>query len=163
MTTHIKKIIDQSIRIFGLRNPVASDLRFVFATSHISRDIERISANMKSIAKNIARIGENNQSVTNSFLNMLFIISDMLHSLSNIIKDMNLEVALAIQQRDDEIDNIYEEILTIIMKRDSSNNDSNKDKTNIFIARSLERIGDHIVGICVYIQFIKSGKLDWSK
>ena len=46
-----ERILDLSIRLFALRQPMANDLRFVISTNKIAADIERIGDQTKNIAK----------------------------------------------------------------------------------------------------------------
>ena len=46
-----ERVLDLSIRLFALRQPMANDLRFVISTNKISADIERIGDQTKNIAK----------------------------------------------------------------------------------------------------------------
>ena len=46
-----ERVLDLSIRLFALRQPMANDLRFVISTNKIAADIERIGDQTKNIAK----------------------------------------------------------------------------------------------------------------
>jgi phosphate transport system protein len=69
------------------------------------------------------------------------------------------ERAMAVWHRDDEVDGMYEalfrELLTYMME-DVRNISSCIDL--LFVAKNLERIGDHTTNICEQIRYIRDGE-----
>lgn len=154
------EVVNLCIKIFSLRNPLANDLRFVFGSSHISRDLERISSNIKSIVKQYKYIEQIDNDIKNLFLGIIYLLSDMLRNVYHMINDIDDMLASHVQAQDNEIDMMYEKVTRVLLNKIHDHDDQyiTDMKSYLFISRSLERIGDHIVNICVYIQFIKNGQ-----
>jgi phosphate transport system protein len=149
-----------TVRMLALRQPMAQDLREVVAAIKIASDIERIGDYAKNIAKRaIVLSGFQPMKPAASIPRMsqlaLHIIKDVLDAY--IEKDA--EGARAAWRRDEEVDEMYNslfrEMLTYMME----------DPRNIgpcthllFIAKNIERIGDHATNIAEIVYFLVHGR-----
>jgi phosphate transport system protein len=155
-----KNIVDLSLDILSLRNPVAHDLRFVFSASHISRNLERVGDNISKTAYCVKDIKNKHLLLQNKVLQMVYILMDMTNKTKESLQEENDDLALKIIEIDKKIDILFDEVSSLTLNE-------MKNLTNIItdlngyslIARSLERIGDHIVNSCRYIYFIKHNQL----
>lgn len=156
-----KKIISMCISILSLRNPLASDLRFVFSASHISRNLERIGDNTRNIAKHISALEEGREKLEVIILNMIHSLLEMLHDMETAFVIQKSDLALAIIEKDLAIDEQYNHISSVaISKIKNVSVHVNTIQSFILMSRYLERIGDHIVNICKNIIFIDTGILE---
>lgn len=152
-----KLIIDSSIDILSLRNPVAYDLRFVFTSSHISKNIERIGDNVVNIADAFLFINQHSSEIDAKILDMLHILLDMLRNTEQNLVTKDLEAIKETALKDKKIDQYHMQTINLALNQIKSNPESINDLHHyLLIARSLERIGDHIVSIARQIYFIET-------
>ena len=149
-----------TVRMLALRQPMAQDLREVVAAIKIAADIERIGDYAKNIAKRAIVLSSVQPmkpaaSIPRMSQLALQIIKDVLDAY--IEKDA--EGARAAWRRDEEVDEMYNslfrEMLTYMME----------DPRNIgpcthllFIAKNIERIGDHATNIAEIVYFLVHGR-----
>jgi len=158
---HLEIEIDNlCYEILALEQPVARDLRFITTALKIVRDIERIG----DIGVNIAeRAGE---LIQEPELKRMIDLPIMAEAAQRILKDsldafVNSDAALAEKViRDDQfIDDCYEqifrELLTYMMEDTKYIARALKV---IFIAKHLERVGDHSSNIAEMVIFLVRGQ-----
>ena len=149
-----------TVRMLALRQPMAQDLREVVAAIKIASDIERIGDYAKNIAKRAIVLSAHTPlkpvaSIPRMSQLALHIIKDVLDAY--IEKDA--EGARAAWRRDEEVDEMYNslfrEMLTYMME----------DPRNIgpcthllFIAKNIERIGDHATNVAEIVYFLVHGR-----
>jgi phosphate transport system protein len=153
----LEEEIDQlAIRILATRQPVAVDLRLIVMALKISNDLERIG----DYAVNMAR--RCYQLVEQPAVRPLHTIPRMAQIAQAMVKDVldaygerDVTKAIAVWHRDDEVDDLYtslfRELLTYMLE----------DPRNIsacthllFIAKNIERIGDHATNIAEKIHYM---------
>jgi len=149
--------IDQhAIRVLATRQPVAVDLRLIAMAMKISNDLERIG----DYAVNMARRAERLATVPP--VKPLHTIPRMGQICQSMVKDMldayvqrDAEQARAVWHRDDEVDEMYDsllrELLTYMME-DPRHISACIDL--LFVAKNLERIGDHVTNIGEKIHYM---------
>ncbi|HTG72860.1 MAG TPA: phosphate signaling complex protein PhoU [Terriglobia bacterium] len=146
--------------ILALEQPVARDLRFIATALKIVRDIERIG----DIAVNIAERAT--ELIQEPEMKRLIDLPIMAEASQRILKDsldafVNSDVELAEKViRDDQfIDDCYEqifrELLTYMMEDIKYISRALKV---IFIAKHLERVGDHSANIAEMVIFLVRGQ-----
>ena len=153
------EVQNQVVRLLALRQPMARDLRNIVAALKISSDLERIADYAANVAKRT-------QALTQSpVVQPIFAIPRMGALAQALIKDVldayterNIEKAMQVWRRDEELDEMYaglfRELLTYMME----------DPRNItpcthllFIAKNIERIGDHATNIAETVHFLVEG------
>jgi len=158
----LEEAIDQeAIRILATRQPMAIDLRMVAMALKISNDLERTSDYAVNIARRVQRL------IDRPPLKPLVTIPRMAELAQLMIKDVldayvrrDADRALDVWRRDDEVDQYYNslfrELLTYILE-DPRNTGVCIDL--LFIAKNLERIGDHATNIAEKVHYIVYGDL----
>ena len=153
------KIIDESIKIFSLRNPVAYDLRFVFSASHVSRNLERMGDNAKSIARYISS-DVANDTLKNKYLEILHVLIEMLHLTIDSFTHMNVDTSKKVKTMDLRVDELHNEISDFLLHKIQLAPDKISEiRSHFLVVRNLERIGDHNVNICRYLAFIENNSV----
>lgn len=153
-----KTIDEECIKFIATERPVAKDLRRVFTASKIVTDLER----MADLAVDICKITKkSNSKIYIEEAKKLWImeqrISNMLNLAMEAYFERDAEKAYEICKLDDEIDNIYKEVLKEILF--NLENEDGEVKANLlFVNKYLERMGDHVTNICEWIIFSKNGK-----
>ena len=155
-----RQIEDEATRMIARRQPMAQDLREIVAAIHIANDLERVGDMAKNTAKRVFAI-EGNFAAQRLVSGVEHIAEMSLAQLKQVLDAYtarDLDGALAVWQRDDEIDAMYtslfRELLTYMIE----------DPRNItfcthllFCAKNIERIGDHATNIAETIHYLVTG------
>ncbi|MGC8202756.1 phosphate signaling complex protein PhoU [Aliiroseovarius sp. PTFE2010] len=149
-------------RLIALRSPTAVDLRVVLAVMEISSHLERCGDYAKNIAKRTAvlsQAGEINDTVR-SLRRMATFVEVMLADALDAFIQRNVDMAAEIIERDHEADQMYNTLFRSLLTH------MMEDHRNItagmhlhFIAKNIERIGDHATGICEQTIYLVTGDL----
>ena len=155
-----QEVQDFAVRLLALRQPMADDLRQVVTALKLSNDLERIG----DLAKNIAKRAQ----VLNQIppIRPVQVIPNMGKLAQEIIKDVldayiegDAEKAERVWARDQEVDDMYNslfrELLTYMME-DPRNITASTHM--LFIAKNIERIGDHATNIAETIYYRIKGE-----
>jgi phosphate transport system protein len=148
------------IRTLALRQPMGADLRLIVAIMKISHEIERIGDYARNGAKRAIVLAQQPQlGSLNGFLRMARMVQDNLKGAIDALVHDDAVRAEEIWQADEPVDEIYNgifrEMLTFMME----------DPRNItaathllFIAKNLERIGDHATNIAETVRYAVLGE-----
>ena len=154
-------IRERSIELIALRQPMARDLRTIYALGTIALELERIGDYAVNIAMETIKIGnEEHVEPLIDIPKMSKICADMLRRLKNALVLNDDKLAYKIALEDDIIDNLYNDVYIdalAAMHRDSRN--INQGVKLLAVGRYLERIGDHITNICENIIYTVSGEM----
>ena len=146
----------------ALKQPLARDLRYIYALCDISTELERIGDYASNICRESLEIGEE------PFIKELIdipimkeICCEMLKDLWDALNDDNVNLAYEIAQKDNEIDELYKRVRQDCLQVMHNNPDENINQGMrlVFIGRYLERIGDHVTNICEKIIYAKNGEM----
>ena len=144
----------------ALRQPMANDLRVVISALKIASTLERIGDLAKNISKRALtfsnkRPGRITLSITAMGEKTLAQLSSVLDAYSS----KNTDQAVAVWRKDVEIDEMYNaifrEVVTYMME---DNRTIGLGSQLLFIAKNLERIGDHTTHVSEMIYYIVEGK-----
>jgi len=148
-----------STRLLALNQPVARDLRFLTAALKINTDLERIG----DLANHIA---ERSLSLMHHPLvrpmvdipKMASLVQSMLLQVLEAFVKGDAGLARSVLVADDEVDRLRDAVYTDLvdtMQRDPGVVPAAVDL--IFVARNLERIGDHTTNIAEDVVFLVQG------
>jgi phosphate transport system protein len=148
-----------AIRLLALRQPMARDLREIVAALKIASDLERICDYAANVAKRSIALAQSPP------IQPVYALPRMAHLALLLVKDVidayverDADKALAVWNSDKELDEMYSslfrEFLTYMME----------DPRNIgvcthllFMAKNIERIGDHATNIAETVHYLISG------
>jgi phosphate transport system protein len=147
------------VRLLALRQPMAQDLRLIVASMKVSHDLERIGDYARNGAKRAIVLAE--QPVLgslNGFQRMAWLVQENLKGAMDALVNDDASRAEEIWNADEPVDEIYNgifrEMLTHMME----------DPRNItaathllFVAKNLERIGDHATNIAETVHYAVRG------
>jgi phosphate transport system protein len=148
------------IRLLALRQPVAGDLRQIVAALKITGDLERIGDYAANVAKRSIVLSQFSLPYSLAGLaNMARMVQGQLKSIIDALGDNDAEKATEVWRSDQVVDDIYNalfrELITYMME----------DPRNItpcthllFIAKNLERIGDHATNIAENLYYAVKGE-----
>ena len=149
------------IRLLALRQPMAQDLRQIVASLKITHDLERIGDYAANVAKRTLVLNQFNLPYTLTGLaHMSLLVQENLKSIIDAFGEGDTAKALQVWRSDEAIDEIYNalfrELITYMME----------DPRNItpcthllFIAKNLERMGDHETNIAEMIYYAVKGEV----
>jgi phosphate transport system protein len=155
------------VELLALRAPMADDLREAIAALKIAGVVERIGDYAKNIARRVRRLPRKSQEIEPLSLlpEMAGIAISMVHDVLTAFDERDPLKARAVCKRDDALDDFYESIfrtlLTYMMENPQNIGPST---TLLFVAKNLERIGDHATNIAEMVYFAATGEQlieDW--
>jgi phosphate transport system protein len=148
------------IRLLALRQPVAGDLRQIVAALKITGDIERIGDYAANVAKRSIVLSEFSLPFSLAGLaHMARLVQQQLKLVIDAFGDNDADRAMEVWRSDQVVDDIYNaifrELITYMME----------DPRNItpcthllFIAKNLERIGDHATNVAETVYYSVKGE-----
>ncbi len=148
------------IGVIVRRAPMADDLREVLAAHRIAGIIERVGDYSKTIAKRIPELGDlASTAPVSMILEMLDGVAAMLGAVLNAFSTRDSEAATIVLARDREIDELYKRLFLALLAQ-MMNDPNNVEATAhlMFIAKSLERVGDQATNIAELVYFTAQGE-----
>ncbi len=148
------------IQMLALRQPMAGDLRRVVAALKITGDLERIGDYAANVAKRSVVLGQYNLPYSLGGLShMATLVQEQLKSIMDALGNSDTAKAVEVWRSDRVVDDIYNalfrELITYMME----------DPRNItpcthllFIAKNLERVGDHTTNIAETVYYAVEGE-----
>jgi phosphate transport system protein len=147
------------VRIIALRAPMANDLREVVAALKIATVVERIGDYAKNIAKRVPQIeSEHRIDPISTLPAMARMASDMVRDVLDAFAARDPDAAIAICERDDALDDFYDSIFRTLVTYMVENPKTISQCAHLlFVAKHLERIGDHATNVAEMIHFAAHG------
>ncbi|GAB4180609.1 MAG: phosphate signaling complex protein PhoU [Thalassobaculales bacterium] len=147
------------VRLLALRQPMANDLRLIVSALRIAADLERAGDYAANVAKRSIALNQMPPvRATATIVRMGRMVQAMLKDVLDALAAGDVDKAVAVWHRDEEIDEIYtslfRELLTYMMEDPRHITPS---AHLLFIAKNLERIGDHATNISESLYFIQTG------
>jgi len=155
-----RDIEKKAIRLIALRQPVASDLRKTLGAIKMASDLERTGDLAKNIGKRALILAESEpmQPLTRSIERMGRLVSNRLRDVLDAYTAAELDRAVAVWQTDDEVDEhynaLFRELLTYMMGDPRT---IGACTHLLFMAKNLERIGDHATNIAETVHYEITG------
>jgi phosphate transport system protein len=150
----------KAVRLIALRQPVADDLRRTVAAMKISSNLERIGDLAKNIAKRAVVIAESDPvtPLTSSIERMGELVTTRLKDVLDALTSREVEQAITVWRQDHEVDEhydaIFRELLTYMMGDPRM---ITACAHLLFVAKNLERIGDHATNIAEILHYEITG------
>jgi phosphate transport system protein len=161
---NIQEIVidDKCLKLIALNQPVGADLRFITSAMRINSDLERMgdeSLNIARMSLDLIKYKESEPLVNIS--KMIGIVQNMIIDCIKAFNTSDSELAMSVLSKDDEVDalrdSIIRELKTVLTA--SPDADTVQRTTDLmFIAKSIERLGDHATNICEDVIFMVHGK-----
>lgn len=149
-------------RVIALRAPTAGDLRTVLSVMKIASSLERCGDYAKNLAKRSIILNQMRAipNAAGSIRRMARLVGLLLKDGLDAFIARDVAAATAVRERDIEVDQMYtslfREFLTYMME----------DPANItacmhlhFIAKNIERVGDHATTIAEQVIYLATGQL----
>jgi phosphate transport system protein len=154
------EIDEMSLNIIALRQPAASDLRFITLALKVTTDLERVGDLCVNIAERTLELNKEPQ------LKPYLDLPKMAEATTSMIRDSleaflrrDDQLAMQVTARDDVVDNlneqVFRELLTFMLEDPKT---ITRATRLTFISKYLERMADHATNIAEMVIFMVKGK-----
>ena len=149
-----------AVRIIALRAPLAGDLREIVAALKIAGVLERIGDYAKNIAKRASVLAQAPP------IEPVVIVPEMARAVNGMIRDVldafvdrDAMLAQAVCERDSQVDDFYNSLFRSLLTFMMENPHYITPSTHLlFVAKNLERIGDHATSVGEMVYFAVTGE-----
>ena len=155
------EIDEESIRLIALRQPKASDLRFITMAMKITTDLERMGDFAVNIAERAIELNE--EPVLKPYIDipkMRAIAQGMIRDALDSFVRKDKILAMEVIMRDDQVDDLKRDVLqelALFMTQDPST--VSRAMKISFVAQYLERVADHATNIAEMVIYLVDGKI----
>ncbi len=153
------EIEKQALLLIATQQPLAGDLRTVAAILTVATELERIGDYCEGIARLTLRMAaEPDLMPLNDLQTMAHITQTLLHEALQAFEQRDLETAGAVWSRDDEIDELYEQVFRRLIAEMIVDTSTVRGGTYLlWVAHNIERMADRITNIAERAAFIVTG------
>ncbi|MBF0328746.1 MAG: phosphate signaling complex protein PhoU [Nitrospirae bacterium] len=155
------EVDEDAIRLIALRQPKATDLRFITTAMKITTDLERMADQAVNIAERALEL--NDEPILKPYIDiprMKEIVQRMTRDALDALVNGDKRLANNVISRDDEVDDlkfgILEELISYMVRDPATVSRAMKIS---FIAQYIERIGDHATNIAEMVIYLVEGKI----
>jgi phosphate transport system protein len=148
-----------AVRTLALRAPMADDLREIVAALKIGGVIERIGDYAKNIAKRVNRIKDRSRFEPLTLIPaMAELAAEMVHDVLTAYAARDPVLAREVIERDAKVDAFYDSVFRNLVSFMVENPATISSAAELlFVARNLERIGDHATNIAEMVHYAAVG------
>ena len=149
-----------AVTMIALRAPMAHDLREIISALKISSVLERIGDYAKNIAKRASTLTATAQIEPVIIIpQMARVVVEMIKDALDAYVDRDADKAVAVCQRDATVDDFYNSLFRSLLTFMMENPHHITPSAHLlFIAKNLERIGDHATNVAEMVYFSATGK-----
>jgi phosphate transport system protein len=152
---------EQCIHIIARRQPTATDLRLLVTVMKSSTDLERIGDEANRIAKMARELSslDYQKNLYGETARLGQLSTTMVSRALDALARLDTKEALDLIAADKQVDEEYRAVIQLLANSMTENPDAvERDLHLIWVARSLERIGDHAKNISEYVLYLVEGK-----
>ncbi len=148
-----------AVQLIALRAPLADDLRELVAALKIASLVERIGDYAKNIARRVAAIDDHGAIEPLSVLPaMSTMATKMVHDVLNAFAARDADAAVQVWESDRALDDFYNSLFRVLITYMMENPASIGQGAHLlFIAKNLERVGDHATNVAEMVYFAATG------
>ncbi|HEV8559489.1 MAG TPA: phosphate signaling complex protein PhoU [Actinophytocola sp.] len=155
---------EHAYALIALQAPVATDLRTVLAAIHAAESLER----MGDLALHVAKAARRRhpqpvlpEQVRPYFSEMGRIAVSLARQAEQVIVSKDVDQARALEDADDEMDDLHRHLFTVIMDRDWPHGVAAAVDVTL-LGRFYERFADHAVSVAKRVVFVVTGRMPGS-
>jgi phosphate transport system protein len=148
-----------TVRLLALRQPVANDLRHVVAALKIASELERIADYAANVAKRSLVLNQMPAvKPVSGVIQLARLVQEILRDILDAYIERDVDKAVRVWNRDEEVDDMYtglfRELITFMMEDPRT---ITACTHLMFMAKNVERIGDHATNIAETLHFLVVG------
>ena len=150
----------RALQLIALRAPMADDLREAVGALKISGVVERIGDYAKNIAKRVPQLDRPGEIEPISLLpEMARIAADLVHDALDAFVERDAAKAAQVCANDRVVDDFYNSLFRALLTYMMENPHNIGPATHLlFVAKNIERIGDHATNIAEMVYFAATGQ-----
>ena len=152
---------EHAYALLALQAPVATDLRTVLAAIHAAESLER----MGDLALHVAKAARRRHpqpvlpdKVAPYFQEMGRLAVELARQTEQVILTRNVERAEALEEADDEMDDLHRHLFTVIMDKEWPHGVASAVDVTL-LGRFYERFADHAVSVAKRMVFVVTGRM----
>lgn len=153
-------IDDSCLRLLATEQPVATDLRQIIGTLGVIAQLERIgdlAVHVASVAQRLAP--EQFSRGVGAIMQMAEDVCAMVGDSLQAFVSQDAAMAEQVSARDRKVDEVYANIFRDLLSYMMENTRNVAQASSLlFVAKQLERVGDHSTNICESVIFVTTGK-----
>lgn len=155
-----REIDVEAVRLLARRQPVAQDLREIVSALRVAADLERIGDYAANIAKRSLVLAQMPAVRPASAIPRVGrLVEEILKDVLDAYIERDVDKAISVWKRDEELDDLhtslFREVLTYMMEDPRTITPCTH---LLFMAKNLERIGDHATNIAETIHYVVVGQ-----
>jgi len=155
---------EHAYALLALQAPVATDLRTVLAAIHAAESLERMGDLALHVAKAARRRHPQHvlpDKVVPYFSEMGRIAVALARQAEQVILSKDVEQARALEDADDEMDDLHRHLFTVLMDREWPHGVAAAVDVTL-LGRFYERFADHAVSVAKRVVFVVTGRMPGS-
>ncbi|HEY8118454.1 MAG TPA: phosphate signaling complex protein PhoU [Methylophilaceae bacterium] len=156
------QIDEDCSHIIARRQPAAGDLRMIMMVVKTITDLERIGDEATKIARVAQKIYESDRMYTPRFTeikNMVALVRDMLRTSLDAFARLDVTKTVDVARQDEQVDEQFRaamrQLITFMLEDPRT---ISMSLEVLFVAKAIERIGDHSKNIAEYVVYMVKGK-----
>ena len=156
-----KNIHSRAESLIARRQPMALDLRQALAPVNIAGELERIGDHAKSTAKRSRKLvdGPSGAAAMEIIAEMSTLTQSMLRQVLSAYYNVDIDLAAEIRDRDQKVDKLNKALFKLALDAIAAAPDKAEAFIHtILLARTFERVGDHVVNIARHVHQIATGE-----
>lgn len=158
------RVSTEVLEVLALRQPMARDLREVYAALRIASDIERVGDYAANVAKRSRKLGTLDVAALPGLEAVAQLAGELFQAALDSYRERDTAAAEAVRARDEDLDRRHTAVIRELLGLMSADPTLVNDGTHLlFITKNLERIGDHATNIAENTWFLVHGELPGSR
>lgn len=147
-------IVNRSFDVMSLQQPRSQDLRWILGFQRMAHELERVADYGCDLAELSELKPEGDWS--NAILQMAKQLIEMTNYTVAILKGEK-EITMDLADEDDLLDHAYASFKEALIKGSQTKSNDRQLGLSLVVARTLERMGDHIVNVAETLLYIQTG------
>ena len=150
------------VKLISLRQPMAADLRMIIASLKVANNLERVGDYAKNIGKRPIALSKAPviPNTPNSIQRMSAMVEGMIKNALDALINRDSQRAKDVLISDQEVDQMHSILFKELLTFMAEDPESVSACTHLlFVAKNLERVGDHMTSVAEQIVFIVEGEI----
>ena len=157
-----KQVDSLAINLIALRQPMAADLRMIIASLKVANNLERVGDYAKNIGKRTIALSKSPviSNTANSIQRMSTMVEGMIKNALDALINRDSQRPKDVRISDQEVDQMHSSLFKELLTFMAEDPESISTCTHLlFVAKNLERVGDHMTSVAEQIVFIVEGEI----